>query len=83
MSLFFKTINEDLLRDPGDDLKKLLRFRDIVTQSNKVLYEVFEDENDFARLGRLGCLSVIGKTSPHPCCPRSHTASARGREAHL
>jgi hypothetical protein len=35
-------------------------------------------------LGRLGCLSVIGRTSRLPCCPRSHIASlARyAREAH-
>ena len=42
MKLVFKDIDEDLLRDPGDDLKRVLSFRQDVVSRKDILFETFD-----------------------------------------
>jgi hypothetical protein len=52
MSLFFKEIDQDMLRDPGDDLKKVLTFKQDIIAKKKILYQTFSNTNDFESLLR-------------------------------
>lgn len=47
ISLFFKEIDPQLLTDPGEDLKKVLAFKNRLVEEKKILYEGFTDIRDF------------------------------------
>lgn len=47
ISLFFKEIQPDLLVDPGDDLKKVIKFKDGLIASKTLLFETFVDPQEF------------------------------------
>lgn len=48
ISLFLKDIESEFLKDPGDDLKKVLAFRDNLVKSKNVLYSTFTDDAEFS-----------------------------------
>lgn len=43
ISLFFKLVDDDQLRDPGEELKKVLAFKQKIQDERLVLYEQFSD----------------------------------------
>jgi hypothetical protein len=45
--LFLKDMDPKLLRDPGEDTKKILAFRDNLVASKEIKYEAFKDVRDF------------------------------------
>jgi hypothetical protein len=45
--LFLKDMDPKLLRDPGQDTKKVLAFRDNLTASKEIKYETFKEVRDF------------------------------------
>jgi tetratricopeptide (TPR) repeat protein len=47
--VFFKEVDPASLADPGQQLKKVMRFRRNLERSCEVLYRTFADENVFAR----------------------------------
>ena len=47
MFLFLKDMDPKLLRDPGEDTKKVLVFRDNLIASKEIKYETFKDVRDF------------------------------------
>jgi hypothetical protein len=49
MSMFFKGVSDDLLRDPGDQLKKVLAFRDELIDGKFILFQTFLEPRDFER----------------------------------
>ncbi len=49
VSMFFKEIEQEFLRDPGDDLKKVLEFKNNLIQGKKILFEGFSNDKDFER----------------------------------
>ncbi|SFR99473.1 Tetratricopeptide repeat-containing protein [Agrococcus baldri] len=51
--VYFRTIAPELLRDPGDELKKVLAFKQRLQESQKILYSTFDtDENLALRVHR-------------------------------
>lgn len=48
ISLFLKDIESEFLKDPGNDLKKVLSFRDNLVKSKNVLYSTFKDDAEFS-----------------------------------
>ena len=52
ISLFFKTISDDLKADPGEDLKKVLQFRDDIIAKKTLLFQEFTTTQDMERLAR-------------------------------
>ena len=52
ISLFFKTIPKDLLTDPGDDLKRVLKFREKIISEKKFLFQNFSTIHDMEGLVR-------------------------------
>ena len=52
ISLFFKEIPIDFMADPGEDLKKVLEFREKMNADKKILYEKFSEPQDMEKLGR-------------------------------
>ena len=52
ISLFFKTISKDLLTDPGDDLKRVLNFREKIISEKKILFQNFSTIRDMEGLAR-------------------------------
>jgi hypothetical protein len=49
ISLFFKDIPAEFLRDPGDDLKKVLAFRGEIIAKKTLLFETFTETREFER----------------------------------
>lgn len=49
ISLFFKEIGPEFLSDPGDQLKKVLTFRDRLVAEKTILFESFVDSRDFEK----------------------------------
>lgn len=47
VGLFLKDIDQDSLKDPGDQLKKVIAFRDELNADQRVYYETFGDSRDF------------------------------------
>jgi hypothetical protein len=47
ISLFFKDIDSALLTDPGDQLKKVIEYRDKIIAEKKILFGTFSDSRDF------------------------------------
>ena len=48
MSMYFKTIDPMQMRDPGDDLKKVIAFQTKLRTEKRFLYDTFSEPNDFA-----------------------------------
>lgn len=49
ISMFFKEIDNDLLRDPGADLQKVIKFKEDLINGKEILFETFKDLKDFER----------------------------------
>ena len=56
ISLFFKKISDDLMGDPGEDLKKVLNFRKQIISEKEILYQEFSAVEDMQGLARR-CIS--------------------------
>lgn len=52
MALYFKTVSPEFTVDPGDDLKKVLAFQKKVVSEKKILYEMFNEANEFEQCVR-------------------------------
>ena len=39
--MFFKELDKDLLRDPGPDLQKVIKFQEGLINGKEILYETF------------------------------------------
>lgn len=52
ISLFFKIISDDFMEDPGDDLKRVLEFRDQIISEKKILFQKFRTVHDVEGLVR-------------------------------
>lgn len=49
ISLLFKVVDAELLRDPGDELKKVLAFRNKLIEEKTLLFEDFTDSQDLGK----------------------------------
>jgi hypothetical protein len=89
ISLFFKDILPDLLIDPGQDLKKVLKFKDDVSASKELLFEKFLDSQEFQTKFRR-CISnyvkllhaVESKNPVQEAKQSSAVIESAGRSAH-
>lgn len=52
ISLFFKTISEEFMMDPGDDLKRVLEFKKQIISEKKILFQPFSNVRNIERLVR-------------------------------
>lgn len=52
ISLFFKQIPDEFMVDPGDDLKKVLEFRNKIVADKKILFQNFSGLRDMETLAR-------------------------------
>jgi len=52
ISLFFKQIPDEFMVDPGDDLKKVLEFRERIIAGKKILFQNFSTVRDMEVLAR-------------------------------
>ena len=52
ISLYFKHVPDDVMTDPGDDLKKVLSFRKRIITTKKILFQEFHTPQDMERLAR-------------------------------
>jgi|SRR5271165_5457262 len=49
ISLFFKRIDPDSLRDPGEQLKRVLQLRESIITGKELYFEEFDDIRDFEK----------------------------------
>ena len=52
IALFFKEIPEQFMEDPGDDLKRVLEFRETIIAERKILFQNFSTIQDMEKLVR-------------------------------
>ena len=52
IALFFKEISDEFMQDPGDDLKKVLEFRETIIAERKILFKKFSTTSDLEKLVR-------------------------------
>lgn len=52
ISLFFKTIDKESMKDPGDQLKRVLKFKESIVFEKKILFQNFSNIHDIERLVR-------------------------------
>ena len=52
ISLFFKNIPDEYMDDPGNDLKRVLQFKEEITKEKKILYQKFSEVKDMEGLAR-------------------------------
>ena len=50
--LYFRKIPDDMLADPGEQLKKVLKFREKIESKRRFLYKSYEGEDQWRRLFR-------------------------------
>jgi tetratricopeptide (TPR) repeat protein len=67
--LYFKDLPDDMLADPGDQLKKVLTFRDEIEQAKKPFFKRFADEQDWQKLLRNHICRWLDKLSPEIPAP--------------
>jgi len=61
IALFFKEIPEDFMLDPGDDLKKVLDFREKIIACKKVLFQRFSIAREMETLARKCITSYVNQ----------------------
>lgn len=49
ISMFFKEVDSDSLRDPGTDLQKVIKFKENLINKKETLFETFTDSKDFEK----------------------------------
>lgn len=49
LSMFFKDVSDDLLRDPGADLQKVLKFKSDLIEKKEILFMTFSEDKEFEK----------------------------------
>lgn len=61
ISLFFKQIPDEFTVDPGDDLKKVLKFRKTIIDGKKILFQDFSTVRDVEKLARKAVTAYVNR----------------------
>ncbi len=61
ISLFFKDIPEEFIRDPGEGLKKILDFRKKIINRKKILFQNFSTVRDLEKLTRKSITAYVNR----------------------
>ena len=76
ISLFFKTIPQDLMIDPGDDLKRVLKFREKIISKKKILFQNFSTIHDMEGLVRKCVTKYVNSVKATDASSESNEAGA-------
>jgi tetratricopeptide (TPR) repeat protein len=68
--LYFKDLPDDMLADPGDQLKQVLTFRDEIEQAKKPFFKRYADEKEWQKLVRNHLCGWLNKLSPEIAEPK-------------
>ncbi len=83
ISLLFKTVDPEILRDPGEELRKVIVFKERVIADREVLFQTFSDLRDCEKKIR-GCISqfvmrmIRLQKEEEPSLDQSQTTSKPG-----
>lgn len=61
ISMFFKEVDSDSLRDPGTDLQKVIKFKENLINKKETLFETFTDSKDFEKKIRKRLASYVSE----------------------
>src|ERR1700752_2295783 len=61
IALFFKQVPDDFMVDPGDDLKKVLEFRNTIIAGKKILFQNFPTVRDMETLVRKRVTAYVNR----------------------
>lgn len=61
ISMFFKEVDSDSLRDPGADLQKVIKFKENLINKKEILFETFTDPKDFEKKIRKRLASYVSE----------------------
>jgi Domain of unknown function (DUF4062) len=59
ISLFFKDVDAELLKDPGDDLRKVTAFKNKIIEQKNILFEKFGNRREFEAKARSCITSYV------------------------
>ena len=77
VSLFFKEIPEDVMADPGDDLKRVLEFKEEVMAKRKILFQNFSTVRDMEDRARQCVTEYVKQVKSADTAPEPDEARAR------
>ena len=84
MAMFFKEIGKDYLSDPGDDLKKVLSFRERLIENKSILFQEFTDPYEFQRRVRQKITEYLLELEQSEINDREgESARSKAHEAHV
>lgn len=64
ISLYFRAIDSDRLRDPGDELKRVLSFKQEIIDAKTILFEEFKDERELGKKASALYCPICSQTEP-------------------
>jgi len=80
MAMFFKEIDAERLRDPGEELKKVLAFQEQLRAERTLLYNVFGDAEQFAsKVREFLCSHVVRLLRPVPAPQAEQAKKAQNK----
>jgi hypothetical protein len=77
ISLFFKNVDENQLRDPGDELKKVLAFKKEIISKKTLLFETFDGAADIGEKIRRCITRYVQKLQETEASELSNESQAR------
>ncbi len=63
IALFFKEIPDEFMEDPGDDLKRVLEFRETIITEKKILFQNFSTTPDMEKLVRKNVTAYVNRVT--------------------
>lgn len=77
IALFFKEIPDEFMQDPGDDLKKVLEFRETIIAEKKILFQNFSTPQDIETLVRKNVTKYVIHVKEEGTTSESEEARAK------
>ena len=75
ISLFFKNIENDLTKDPGEQLQKVLDFRNRIIRQKSLLFERFDTYQDMEPLARRCLINYVTRLRTEESTEASQTST--------
>lgn len=81
LRMYFKAVDADRMKDPGQELSKVIAFRDKLISEKTILFENFSDITEYTRKLRLGLADYINRKKQRDAASDQNTEVAEGVSA--
>jgi hypothetical protein len=81
LRMYFKTVDADRIKDPGQELSKVLTFRNKLITEKAILFENFADTAEYSRKLRLGLADYVNRKQQRDAAIDQNSEVAEGVSA--